>query len=46
MDATGILSNTATLSLPATILDSDLSNNTLTDTDAIGLFVDGFENIK
>ncbi len=38
------ISNTATATLPAGLVDVDTSNNSATDNDPVGLFADGFES--
>ncbi len=45
-DESGQLINTATVSLPVTAIDVDEANNTSTDIDAIGLFIDSFESLQ
>ena len=38
------ITNTASVAPPVDVVDFDLSNNSDSDTDAVGLFVDSFEN--
>jgi uncharacterized repeat protein (TIGR01451 family) len=42
-DAEPFISNTASVQLPATLGDPDMSNNSSTDSDSSGVFTDGFE---
>lgn len=42
--ASGSLTNTATVSVPAGLADTNLGNNSATDTDSIPFFLDGFES--